>query len=212
MPSLPLRPPSESFNIERLSAREPVQAEMTKMRNYLRNAQSSIERDRNELARVGKKEVLKVWLEAPQCAFSKQCDWELAEKLRFHVYAWFWLHCAEHLGRRVDVSIRFPALCGTNVWLLSLFVMGFAKYHSYLEAWFIVQSYSWHCSGGPSGLVYGFIITWIGTLSIFTVLSELSSMWVRILRTHKFRKHYPNWALGFLPAAVCADILCVKYS
>lgn len=60
MPSLPLRPPSESFNIARLSAGELAQVEMTKMRNYLRDAQSSIERDRNELARAGKKEVLKV--------------------------------------------------------------------------------------------------------------------------------------------------------
>ena len=41
-------------------AGEPDQVEMTKVRNYLRDAQSTIERDRNELARVGKKEVLRV--------------------------------------------------------------------------------------------------------------------------------------------------------
>jgi len=41
-------------------AGEPAQFEMTKMRNYLHDAQSSMERDRNELARAGKKEVLKV--------------------------------------------------------------------------------------------------------------------------------------------------------
>ena len=60
MPSLPLRPLSESFNMALSSAGEPVQVEMTKMRNYLRDAQLTIERDRNELARAGKKEVLKV--------------------------------------------------------------------------------------------------------------------------------------------------------
>ena len=60
MPSLPLRPLSESFNITLNDAGEPAQAETTKMRNYLCDAQSSMERDRNELARAGKKEVLKV--------------------------------------------------------------------------------------------------------------------------------------------------------
>ena len=60
MSSPPLRPLSESFNMAPNGAGEPAQVEMTKMRNYLRDAQSSMERDRNELARAGKKEVLKV--------------------------------------------------------------------------------------------------------------------------------------------------------
>lgn len=31
-------------------------------------------------------------------------------------------------------------------------------------------------SGGPSGIVYGFLIVWFGTLSVFATLSELVSM------------------------------------
>ena len=31
-------------------------------------------------------------------------------------------------------------------------------------------------SGGPAGLVYGFIIAWIGTCSIFVTISELASL------------------------------------
>lgn len=166
MPSLPLRPLSESFNIALNGAREPAQVEMTKMRNYLRDAQSAIERDRNELARVGKKEVL----------------------------------------RR---NFAFMSMLGfgcivLNTWegVLILFVMGFAN-------------------GGPSGLVYGFIITWIGTLSIFTVLSELSSMvptsggqyyWCAMLGPRKYRKllsYVTGWltVCGWQGAATSAFLL-----
>ena len=31
-------------------------------------------------------------------------------------------------------------------------------------------------SGGPAGLVYGFIVAWIGTSSIFVTISELVSL------------------------------------
>ena len=34
-------------------------------------------------------------------------------------------------------------------------------------------------SGGPAGLVYGFIVAWIGTSSIFITISELASLWVK---------------------------------
>lgn len=46
-----------------------------------------------------------------------------------------------------------------NTWegILMLFALGFQN-------------------GGPSGLLYGYIITWIGTLCIFVTLSELASM------------------------------------
>ena len=32
------------------------------------------------------------------------------------------------------------------------------------------------CSGGPAGLIYGYIFVWIGTLSIFLTLAEATSM------------------------------------
>lgn len=31
-------------------------------------------------------------------------------------------------------------------------------------------------NGGPAGAVYGFIIAWFSTLSVYTVISELASM------------------------------------
>lgn len=33
------------------------------------------------------------------------------------------------------------------------------------------------CSGGPAGLLYGFIIVWAGTAAVFASLSELASMY-----------------------------------
>lgn len=60
-------------------------------------------------------------------------------------------------------------------------------------------------NGGPSGLVYGFILTWIGTLSVCITLGELSSMvptaggqyhWVSILApasSKKFLSYIVGW-------------------
>ncbi|KAI0393304.1 putative GABA permease [Xylariaceae sp. FL0594] len=57
-------------------------------------------------------------------------------------------------------------------------------------------------NGGPSGITYGFIVVWIGTLSIFATLSELASMaptsggqyhWVSMLAPPSSRK-----ALGYM--------------
>ncbi|KAI0466805.1 amino acid/polyamine transporter I [Xylaria cf. heliscus] len=57
-------------------------------------------------------------------------------------------------------------------------------------------------NGGPSGLIYGFIVVWVGTLSLFATLSELVSMaptsggqyhWVSMLAPPSCRKF-----LGYL--------------
>ncbi|ORY18373.1 putative GABA permease [Clohesyomyces aquaticus] len=67
-----------------------------------------------------------------------------------------------------------------NTWegILMLFALGFQN-------------------GGPSGLLYGYIVTWIGTLCIFITLSELASMaptaggqyyWCAMLGPRKWRK------------------------
>lgn len=57
-------------------------------------------------------------------------------------------------------------------------------------------------SGGPSGILYGFLVVWVGTLSVFTTLSELVSMaptsggqyhWVSMLAPSSARKF-----LGYL--------------
>jgi choline transport protein len=31
-------------------------------------------------------------------------------------------------------------------------------------------------SGGPAGVIYGYLLVWLGTTSVFVVLSELVSM------------------------------------
>ncbi|RWA11672.1 hypothetical protein EKO27_g3423 [Xylaria grammica] len=57
-------------------------------------------------------------------------------------------------------------------------------------------------NGGPSGVLYGFLVVWVGTLSVFTTLSELVSMaptsggqyhWVSMLAPASSRKF-----LGYL--------------
>ncbi|KAH8652625.1 putative GABA permease [Tricladium varicosporioides] len=59
-------------------------------------------------------------------------------------------------------------------------------------------------NGGPSGIIYGFLVVWAGTLSVFATLSELTSMaptsggqyhWVSILAPSASRKF-----LGYLTA------------
>ncbi|KAH9999240.1 putative GABA permease [Xylariaceae sp. FL0662B] len=60
-------------------------------------------------------------------------------------------------------------------------------------------------NGGPSGIIYGFIVVWIGTLSVFAILSELVSMaptsggqyhWVSMLApvsTRRFLGYFTGW-------------------
>lgn len=43
---------------------------------------------------------------------------------------------------------------------------------------FRVRNSHTHRSGGPAGLVYGFLVACVGTLSVFTTLGELASMYV----------------------------------
>ena len=37
------------------------------------------------------------------------------------------------------------------------------------------KSLTFH-SGGPAGLIYGFLFVWLGTLAIFSTIGELASM------------------------------------
>lgn len=61
-------------------------------------------------------------------------------------------------------------------------------------------------NGGPGGLVYGLIIVWIGTISVYACLSELASMmptaggqyyWVAMLAPKSSRKFF-SYATGWL--------------
>lgn len=57
---------------------------------------ASSDRDRTALARVGKKETMKVRVSSALLSNLAKCE---LEKLRFIIYAWLWLYCSEHLGR-----------------------------------------------------------------------------------------------------------------
>ncbi|KAI1114884.1 amino acid/polyamine transporter I [Nemania sp. NC0429] len=61
-------------------------------------------------------------------------------------------------------------------------------------------------NGGPSGIIYGFIVVWIGTLSVFATLSEMASMaptsggqyhWVSMLAPPTYRK-FLSYITGWL--------------
>src|SRR5271168_3359827 len=61
-------------------------------------------------------------------------------------------------------------------------------------------------NGGPAGLVYGFLIAWLSTLSVYTVISELASMapiaggqyyWVYMLAPPRWKK-FSSYIIGWL--------------
>ncbi|KUL86450.1 hypothetical protein ZTR_08132 [Talaromyces verruculosus] len=94
------------------------------------------------------------------------------------------------LKRRFDFWSLFGfAVCELITWetVLALFSQGFEN-------------------GGPSGLLYGFIIAWSSTLSVYTVISELASMapiaagqyyWVYMLSSEKYRV-FASYIIGWL--------------
>lgn len=66
-------------------------------------------------------------------------------------------------------------------------------------------------NGGPSGLIYGFIFVWIGTLSVFSTLCELVSIaptsggqyhWVAMLAPRSCSK-FLSYCTGWLTLAGC---------
>jgi len=100
------------------------------------------------------------------------------------------------LGKKQVLKRRFGfwslfgfAVCELITWetVLALFSQGFNN-------------------GGPAGLVYGFIIAWSSTLSVYTVISELASMapiasgqyyWVYMLAPPKY-KVFCSYIIGWL--------------
>ena len=100
------------------------------------------------------------------------------------------------LGKKQVLKRRFGfwslfgfAVCELITWetVLALFSQGFNN-------------------GGPAGLVYGFIIAWASTLSVYTVISELASMapiaagqyyWVYMLAPPGY-KVFSSYIIGWL--------------
>ncbi|PQE07885.1 choline transport protein [Rutstroemia sp. NJR-2017a WRK4] len=118
--------------------------------------------DQYELARVGKKQVLKV------CMIIRE--------------------------RRVSIP-NFTFLIQRNFGLVSM--LGFSC--TLLATW------EGQLIGGPAGLVYGYIIVWLGTTSVFIVLSELASIggqyhWCYVLAPPSYRKLL-SYITGWLTVA-----------
>jgi amino acid transporter len=100
------------------------------------------------------------------------------------------------LGKKQVLKRRFGflsifgfAMCELITWetVLALFSQGFNN-------------------GGPAGLVYGFLIAWLSTLSVYTVISELASMapiaggqyyWVYMLAPPRYKK-FSSYIVGWL--------------
>ncbi|KAJ9606975.1 hypothetical protein H2200_008986 [Cladophialophora chaetospira] len=105
-------------------------------------------------------------------------------------------HALALLGKKQVLKRRFGfwslfgfAVCELITWetVLALFSQGFDN-------------------GGPAGLVYGFIIAWSSTLSVYTVISELASMapiaggqyyWVYMLAPPRW-KVFSSYIIGWL--------------
>lgn len=130
--------------------------------------QTSEDRDRDELLRLGKKPVLRVGFSRSPSAFDRTLTFR---KRNFGFFAILGLTCTVLL---------------TWEGSLIVFLAGFQN-------------------GGPAGVIYGFILVWVGSLSVFSVLSELVSMaptaggqyhWVSMLAPgscRKFLSYITGW-------------------
>jgi choline transport protein len=112
------------------------------------------------------------------------------------------------LGKKQVLKRRFGfwslfafAICELITWetVLALFAQGFTN-------------------GGPAGLVYGFLIAWLSTLSVYTVISELASMspiasgqyfWVYILAPPRYKKVL-SYLVGWLTSLAWVATVAVE--
>ena len=60
--------------------------------------------------------------------------------------------------------------------VFSTFQIGYTKFGALPPISRSLEADVQRTSGGPAGLVYGYIIAWLGTLAAFTSLAELASM------------------------------------
>ena len=112
------------------------------------------------------------------------------------------------LGKKQVLKRRFGfwslfafAVCELITWetVLALFSQGFEN-------------------GGPAGLVYGFLIAWLSTLSVYTVIAELVSMspiasgqyfWVYILAPPKYKKLL-SYLVGWLTSLAWVATVAIE--
>ncbi|KAI9869031.1 MAG: hypothetical protein M1813_002854 [Trichoglossum hirsutum] len=74
-------------------------------------------------------------------------------------------------------------------------------------------------NGGPAGLIYGFIIAWVSTMSVYTVISELTSMmpiacgqyyWVYKLAPSNSYRKFSSYVIGWLTSLAWAATTAIE--
>ena len=71
---------------------------------------------------------------------------------------------------------RLPDLSSFSLTKASVFLSGFEKSGKASPPRYLLLTDMMILSGGPAGLVYGFLLVWVGVLALFITLSELASM------------------------------------
>lgn len=110
--------------------------------------------DERELARVGKKSVLRVYVSN---SIPKKSSDTLAAQFRVPQHPRLFLLAHDHLGRAMLVCCPFYVPLSIDK-SCSVFIFGLRD-------------------GGPAGLLYGFIFCWIGYATVVATMGELVSMW-----------------------------------
>nr|POE85462.1 putative amino-acid permease c74.04 [Quercus suber] len=167
------------------------------------------DRDTVDLARTGKRQVLKVGLltDRPSLptmstiAADMSCRYYVA-KIRATQYDRFLVQYHDHLGGYACKS----EFCSVTARYLDLMVVR-------------ELTCSLLCSGGPAGLVYQYLFAWAGTLAVFIAIGELSSMiptaggqyhWVNVLappRAQKLLSYITGWTtvISWMAAATAVS-------
>lgn len=135
---------------------------------------SQREQDREHLARLGKKQVLKVRFNSS--GINAKADSRTAQ-IWLHIHAGFQFYSHGHLGRCSCVCfgsvVRFKSSLICDQGYSSKVSASVSMLCTRVSSITLLMS----CSGGPAGLIYGFLFIWAGTICVFLSLGELASMY-----------------------------------
>ena len=139
------------------------------------------------LARLGKKPTLKVISATGPNAQHPSLNPPAPVHIPLH--ATLHLHHPDHLGSRTHVRCRIlecrPQVPLTPSSMLSVFTFGLTKWALLLpyQPFYttatrpsILTPYTPKLSGGSAGLIYSYLLSFLGSIAIFTTMAELASM------------------------------------
>lgn len=130
--------------------------------------------DENTLARLGKKQVLKVSSASSNRHLA--IDDVGAASIRISISLWLQLHDFGYVGD--SFGVRTIHACNTRV---ATNLRGNPVYSNKLSKSesneeLLSAVFMTYGSGGPAGLAYGFLIAWFSSLSVYLVVAEMASM------------------------------------